>query len=902
MLRHSHDSICKLAMKIPLTFSVGMAQLLLSLHLCAQVSFAPAVNYTVGTGPCSIVAVDVNGDGKVDLVCANRTSNSLTVLTNNGSGVFGLNAGIGVGVKPSAVVAVDVNGDGKMDLICANYGDNTLTLVTNNGKGQFAYSATYTVGSGPTSLIATDLNGDGKNDLASANYGVSGVGTVTALVNNGSGSFYTSGTFLAGYAPESITSADVNDDGKNDLIVANQTGSLTVLTNYGGGSLGSNATYNVGGEPSSVTTADVNGDGKMDLIWANMNGLGNSISVLTNNGHGRFTTSGIYSVGSEPEFVMAADINGDGKIDLISANWLANTLTLLTNNGIGSFVLAATLAVGNGPQSVVAADVNGDGKIDLITANKSSNTISILLNSSGSLQIIINPVGALTAGARWQLDGGAWQSNGAFVYGLSGGGHTVSFLDLTNWITPLPQVISINTNQANTVIGVYVQPVGTLQVNISPPGAVNAGAQWQVDGNVWQNSANCVSNLALGSHSISFSTVAGWATPSNQNVTINYNQKTLATGTYYQQFGSLQVNLSPASAVNSGAQWQVDGGVWQNNGTVVAGLTLGSHTVSFSVAPGWGTPGSQVVTVNANQTTIASASYLAPHPATAMAIVTNGFVVSVALSDGGIGYTNTPLVYLLGGGGTGAHALAVVSNGYVTGFTIIDPGHGYTNVPVVAINPPYQLSLGIESATAIGFTNLQIGTNYQLQMSQSGVWANFGAPFVAVAGNYTQYFDSAISGPLYQLMALPIPYAATATPILSFGFLVAVAVNDGGSGYVTIPGVQITGGGGSEAQATATLSNGVVTAVNVSNPGIGYSSSPTIQIDPPPIPSLQAIATKVVRLDFRGLTPGLGYQLQSAPDLIGWTNFGTVFSAADYTNSQYLNFDSNSRYLRLWQP
>jgi hypothetical protein len=114
--------------------------------------------------------------------------------------------------------------------------------------------------------------------------------------------------------------------------------------------------------------------------------------------------------------------------------------------------------------------------------------------------------------------------------------------------------------------------------------------------------------------------------------------------------------------------------------------------------------------------------------------------------------------------------------------------------------------------------------------------------------------------------------------------------------------VQITGGGGSGAQATATVSNGVVTAVNVSNPGIGYSSSPTIQIDPPPIPSLQAITTKAVRLDFSGLTPGLAYRLQSTPDLIGWTNLGTAFTAADYTNSQYLNFESNSRFLRLWQP
>jgi len=155
----------------------------------------------------------------------------------------------------------------------------------------------------------------------------------------------------------------------------------------------------VGSHPYSVTTADVNGDGKPDLISAN-NGA-NTLTVLTNNGSGGFVLASSPAVGTGPESVVAADVTGDGKPDLISANNGAGTLTVLTNDGVGEFVLANTYAVGSQPVSVAAADFNGDSKVDLISANLNANTLTVMTNDgSGNFALSSTLFGT---GAPWAI-------------------------------------------------------------------------------------------------------------------------------------------------------------------------------------------------------------------------------------------------------------------------------------------------------------------------------------------------------------------------------------------------------------------------------------------------------------------------------------------------------------------
>ena len=170
-----------------------------------------------------------------------------------------------------------------------------------------------------------------------------------------------------------------------------------------------------------------------------------------------------------------------------------------------------------------------------------------------------------------------------------------------------------NTLAALISGSIYIaQPslTGALQVDLTPAGAVAAGAQWQLDSAAFETSGTIVNGLAIGNHSVSFTTIPGWTTPSSLTVSVFSNETNVITGTYIQQTGSLQVNLTPAGAVAAGAQWQVDGGASQTNGATVAGLVVGNHTVTFTPANGWTAPSNLVVSITNNLTNLLTASYL----------------------------------------------------------------------------------------------------------------------------------------------------------------------------------------------------------------------------------------------------------------------------------------------------
>ncbi len=225
--------------------------------------------------------------------------------------------------------------------------------------------------------------------------------------------------------------------------------------------------------------------------------------------------------------------------------------------------------------------------------------------ATGGIYGVILPAEAAAAGGQWQADGGAFHDTQNSEFGLAVGSHTVTFKPIPGWGTPPSQVVNVRSLFVTQVTGTYTQPgsSGSLTVTLTPAGAVSAGAQWQVDGGAFQNSGATVSGLATGAHSVAFKSIAGWAAPVPQSVSIVANQTTSITGAYTEQSttGSLRVNITPASAISAGATWRVDAGAYHGSGFTLAGLPPGTHTVSYSVAPGFTKPLSGKVVITAGQ-------------------------------------------------------------------------------------------------------------------------------------------------------------------------------------------------------------------------------------------------------------------------------------------------------------
>jgi len=297
-----------------------------------------------GYGATSVVIADLNGDGIPDVLVANTcasssdcTSGTVSVLLGKGNGAFKSPVTYRSGGQVAVSIAVaDVNGDGKLDLLVANQGgesngDGLVSVFLGNGDGTFQAPATYDAGDSVTSSLAVaDFNSDRKADLVVAN---SGHATVNVLLGNGDGTFQGAVVYGAGGdIPAAVAVADLNGDGKRDIVVANwYSGTLAVLLGNGKGTFQAAVPYSSGGSsPGSLVIADINGDGKLDLVAANcgssQNGYGcgetnGVVSVLLGNGDGTFQPAVAFSSGGFNDISVAvADLNGDGKPDLLVGN------------------------------------------------------------------------------------------------------------------------------------------------------------------------------------------------------------------------------------------------------------------------------------------------------------------------------------------------------------------------------------------------------------------------------------------------------------------------------------------------------------------------------------------------------------------------------------------------------
>jgi hypothetical protein len=181
-------------------------------------SFTQGASYTVGSNPYHLVSADLNGDGKLDVVASNYSSNSVSVLLGNGDGTFRAAVHYSAGTGAIAAAVGDLNGDGKLDLAVANFGASRVSVLLGNGDGSFGAATSFTVGSNPRGVVIADLSGDGRADLAVAN---DSSGTVSVLLGDGLGSFSPAVSYTAGSGSGRVAVADLNGDGRLDLVTSN---------------------------------------------------------------------------------------------------------------------------------------------------------------------------------------------------------------------------------------------------------------------------------------------------------------------------------------------------------------------------------------------------------------------------------------------------------------------------------------------------------------------------------------------------------------------------------------------------------------------------------------------------------------------------------------------------------
>jgi hypothetical protein len=299
---------------------------------------------------------DVNGDDKVDIVISDTATNTLIALLSNGDGTFASPVMTTLPFAPTQIATGDFNGDGKLDLAIRSYSAETLAIYGGDGAGNFTEISTASLNALTSTVVAGDVDGDGKQDVVSVGFDP----VVLYEVRYGDGD----GTLEApvalpgtGDRPTKVIVADLDNDGDEEIISCEfNTNTVTVRKNLGGRTFADPVAYVVAspdfyysryGNPIDVVAADVTGDGILDVVvtLANIK----SIGTLPGNGDGTLGSteySGISSSGSYytifPETMVAGDFNGDGRVDIaVSAQW-AEVIVMMTNqSGISKISLRA---------------------------------------------------------------------------------------------------------------------------------------------------------------------------------------------------------------------------------------------------------------------------------------------------------------------------------------------------------------------------------------------------------------------------------------------------------------------------------------------------------------------------------------------------------------------------------
>lgn len=315
--------------------------------------------------PEDVESADFNNDGNLDFIMSSGADQTFWVMLGNGDGTFRLGSTQnGMGDDTHKIAIGDFNGDGMTDYVGESY--TGLILYVGKGDGTFQIGRTLTSTIYSSELMATDLNIDGKLDVLSVN----GDGTSIVLLGNGDGTFQSAKTQTLGLtgSPTGATLGDFNGDGVLDLAIAGLFNAETIKVHYGrgDGTFGSANALSNAAFYSDLIAKDINGDGRDDLVAVDS---GNSrMRVYLNNGGSLTLSPTVYNLGSVPYQIQSADINRDGNVDIVVADSDSGSASILLGNGDGSFQSRKTVIFSSSSNfyNIDLADFNNDKSIDIL--------------------------------------------------------------------------------------------------------------------------------------------------------------------------------------------------------------------------------------------------------------------------------------------------------------------------------------------------------------------------------------------------------------------------------------------------------------------------------------------------------------------------------------------------------
>lgn len=338
---------------------------------CSSTSFKVASSINLNAPPASIAGGDFNGDGHMDLVVPslNPLGGELLILFGRGgSDGFGPPINLLIGGQPRHVSVGDLNGDGKPDLVVANefFGSigGSFEILLNDGTGQFSNFTGVLVEGAPNRTVLSDANNDGRLDIVAGLFNGTDQGRVAVLLGNGAGSFvHATQSPIPTFSRNSaaVVVGDFNEDGNADFAVPGKLVGVEIwfgfrediLTVFGPG-----PTVVTGNAPNWLTVADFNADGHLDLLADDR--------VVLGTGTGSFSAPIVSSFAENSVSALAADVNNDTHLDVVSTGQRGTTIML--GNGTGNLTRGKSYLSGVlifSSSSAVLGDFNEDGKVDL---------------------------------------------------------------------------------------------------------------------------------------------------------------------------------------------------------------------------------------------------------------------------------------------------------------------------------------------------------------------------------------------------------------------------------------------------------------------------------------------------------------------------------------------------------